>query len=138
MHLKNHGGIAAMRDAARDYNTSSPSPVDSPQVLTAARVDPTMASTTPISYYPPTYSPFLPTLWPAFRIIVDESAAPWPSLNPTGRKPFPPWLWRVRVPGSRQSLARLRKPTGNGRLVKLYPRVSSASRRLFFVPYSCV
>ena len=75
MHLKNHGGIAAMRDAARDYNTSSQtSPVDSPQVLTAARVDPTKLPppypTTPTTSY---YSP--PTLWPAFRIIVDESAA---------------------------------------------------------------
>ena len=81
MHLKNHGGIAAMRDAARDYNTSSQtSPVDSPQVLTAARVDPTILPTpyptTPTTSY---YSP--PTLWPAFRIIVDESAAPWPSVS---------------------------------------------------------
>ena len=63
-----------MRDAARDYNTSSQtSPVDSPQVLTAARVDPTILPTpyptTPTTSY---YSP--PTLWPAFRIIVDESA----------------------------------------------------------------
>ena len=81
MHLKNHGGIAAMRDAARDYNTSSQtSPVDSPQVLTAARVDPTILPTpyptTPTTSY---YSP--PTLWPAFRIIVDESAAPGRDLK---------------------------------------------------------
>ena len=81
MHLKNHGGIAAMRDAARDYNTSSQtSPVDSPQVLTAARVDPTILPTpyptTPITSY---YSPS--TLWPAFRIIVDESAAPGRDLK---------------------------------------------------------
>ena len=49
------------------------------KLLTAApTILPTPYPTTPTTSY---YS--LPTLWPAFRIIVDvdESAAPWPSVS---------------------------------------------------------
>ena len=146
------------------------------KLLTAApTILPTPYPTTPTTSY---YS--LPTLWPAFRIIVDvdESATPWPwtkaqrpgetsndQIRPV-TSATPPSLAQARkkrtlgcVYGCREDVGlfgagfvcyssptraslglgtyALRPQrdiaTGNGRLVKLYPRVSSASRRLFFV-----
>ena len=70
MHLKNHGGIAAMRDAERDYNTSSQtSPVDWTKAQRRGRrfqiVDGGPYYTSyPISYYPH-YLILLPTYFMA-------------------------------------------------------------------------